>query len=163
LRLTRFLQLGATVHSPRPSTSWQPLHLAAGKGKDTVVQLLLQASAKVDARGTDGDTPLMHAASGGHHQTCELLLSHSAQIAATNRFRATCLHFAAGNGRDECVTLLLARGARAAARDVAGDVPSDWARKKGHTKAAALLEPMLRKQSTLRPLSALLRLRPWST
>ena len=131
---------GAAVNPARPSSGWQAIHLAAGKGRDDVVDLLVrQLNVKVDTKGEEGDTPLMHAAGGGHVSTVQLLLELGAKVNAHNRYHATALHFAAGSGRDEVLTLLLSKGAAADAKDVASKWPSDWAHDHGHAKAVALL------------------------
>lgn len=140
---------GAAVDLPRPGTGWTPLHLAAGRGHDRVVDKLLEEGAKAETRGEEGDTPFMHACAGGSVAVCQSLLAAGAKLEQTNRFGATPMHFAAGNGRDDVVTFLLGKGARADRKDCRGEWPSDWAHKAGHSKAVALLAPMLRQRRLL--------------
>ena len=53
-----------------------PLSIAASKGQEKCVELLLGAGAKVDHATNDGRTPLLIAAMRGHEK-CEELLEHA--------------------------------------------------------------------------------------
>jgi RNA polymerase sigma factor (sigma-70 family) len=55
-----------------------PLHVAATRGEDDVVCLLIARSADVDARNVQGSTPLHGAAANGHASTIELLIAGGA-------------------------------------------------------------------------------------
>lgn len=54
------------------------LHWSSAYGQLMSVQLLLEAGARVDFEGPDGETPLLLAASGGHHDVVRLLLGEGA-------------------------------------------------------------------------------------
>lgn len=64
-----------------------PLHCAAWKGHATVVTLLLDAGADVNARNQNdhwGDTPLHAAAHGGQRVVAEILITRGADVNARN-------------------------------------------------------------------------------
>eukprot|EP00930_Biecheleria_cincta_P086250 TRINITY_DN75571_c0_g1_i1.p1 TRINITY_DN75571_c0_g1~~TRINITY_DN75571_c0_g1_i1.p1 ORF type:complete len:1016 (-),score=188.24 TRINITY_DN75571_c0_g1_i1:173-3220(-) len=68
----------------------------AAKGDNMpVVQLLLQAKADIDARRTDGYTPLLSAALAGNVEICKLLLSRQADLHAVSTDQEGVLHMAA--------------------------------------------------------------------
>lgn len=57
-----------------------PLHLASSNGRTEVVQVLLQASADVEARNTLLWTPLDCASANGHLDVCKLLIENNAPL-----------------------------------------------------------------------------------
>ncbi|QBC32019.1 ankyrin repeat domain-containing protein [Pandoraea sp. XY-2] len=73
---------------------WAPLHYAATNGHDDIVQILLDASAYVDAESPNGTTPLMMAARGGHITTCKVLLDGGADVRLKNQIGMTAIDFA---------------------------------------------------------------------
>ena len=73
---------------------WAPLHYAATNGHDDIVQMLLDASAYVDAESPNGTTPLMMAARGGHITTCKVLLDGGADVRLKNQIGLTAIDFA---------------------------------------------------------------------
>ena len=62
-----------------------PLQVAAASGHETLVQLLLQRGARVDAANMYGWTPLMQAARHGHAGVVRLLLLKGADASKRNR------------------------------------------------------------------------------
>ena len=85
-----------------------PLHYAACKGRDEIVELLLHM-AYIDTPNKTATTPLHLAAEKGHHSTVELLLSMGSQSLHTqNEDRLTPLHLAVWCG--ECTTIELLLG-----------------------------------------------------
>ncbi len=83
------------------SVGFTALHLAAQFGRVELVQELLRAEARVDARTTKGRgaagagwTPLRCAASTGHAAVCEALLAAGASPLAACQHGATVLHHA---------------------------------------------------------------------
>lgn len=90
---------------------YTPLHLAAERGYNDIVELLLSKGANVNAKDNITMTPLHRAAIEGHYSTVELLLSKGANINAKTRSGYTPLHFAAKNVHKVVVEMLLTKGA----------------------------------------------------
>jgi ankyrin repeat protein len=61
-------------------------------------QAEVEQQAEVDAKDTDGWTPLHSAAANGHLDVVEFLVERQAEVNAKNKDRATPLHLAALNG-----------------------------------------------------------------
>lgn len=80
---------------------WAPLHYAATSGHDDIVQMLLDASAYVDAESPNGTTPLMMAARGGHITTCKVLLDGGADVRLKNQLGLTAIDFANQSNQKE--------------------------------------------------------------
>ncbi|VVD67332.1 ankyrin [Pandoraea morbifera] len=80
---------------------WAPLHYAATNGHDDIVQILLDASAYVDAESPNGTTPLMMAARGGHITTCKVLLDGGADVRLKNQLGMTAIDFAMQSNQKE--------------------------------------------------------------
>jgi ankyrin repeat protein len=80
---------------------WAPLHYAATNGHDDIVQILLDASAYVDAESPNGTTPLMMAARGGHITTCKVLLDGGADVRLKNQLGMTAVDFAMQSNQKE--------------------------------------------------------------
>jgi ankyrin repeat protein len=87
----------------------------ATRGSAEMVQILLDAGAKVDARQMDWKTPLMLAAAGGNVPVVRLLLAAGADTQARDAAGQTALDHATARGRDEVAQLLRAAAAAAAA------------------------------------------------
>lgn len=114
----------------RDGNGLTPLHWASAYGQLVSVQLLLEARAKIDLEGPDGETPLLLAASGGHHEVVRLLLGEGADPNRVDhvifpfrnaiRFADACvfsqvgnsaLMYAAYGNHPHCCNELLLRGA----------------------------------------------------
>ncbi|XP_057321153.1 putative ankyrin repeat protein RF_0381 [Microplitis mediator] len=78
------IELGADVNlkcsKPNYMVGETPLHAAAHLGYESIVELLLNNNAVVDARAEDGNTPLLAAAFRGHTNVMKLLLEHGADL-----------------------------------------------------------------------------------
>ena len=94
-----------------PSVLAGPLQDAAGKGDLATVETLLAEGAKIDERGTNGETPLILAVLAGNDAVAELLIEKGAGVMATNQGGFTPLHAAAYSGDIGIAELLLEHGA----------------------------------------------------
>jgi ankyrin repeat protein len=118
----------------------RPLHLAAEKGYNDVVELLLAHKAEVDAKTESGETPLYLAAREGHKDVVELLLAHGADVNAKDKnFGRTPLHVAAVFDHKDVVELLLAHGANVNAKTNDGETPLHFAGGMGYEDVEELL------------------------
>lgn len=115
------------------------LHVAGWQGHEEAVKALLSGGADPGIRDAAGNTPLALAAAEDVPGTVEALLDGGADIEAANDGGQTPLMIAAMGGRSRVVELLLDRGADRKARDRGGRTALDWARRKGHREAEALL------------------------
>lgn len=66
------------------NTGWTALHYAAAIGNDEIVQMLLDASAYIDAGSPNNTTPIMMAARAGKIMTVKLLLDSGADVTLKN-------------------------------------------------------------------------------
>lgn len=87
----------------------QPIHRAAARGHDNVVQLLLARGAKL-VRGEYG-FPLHEAARGGFVKIAQMLIDHGANIDAVAAPRRTPIASAAESGNVQMVRFLIEKGA----------------------------------------------------
>ncbi|CAG0904062.1 unnamed protein product, partial [Cyprideis torosa] len=119
-------------------TGWTALALAAVKGHTHVMEILLAAGAEVDARDSDGGTPLQRACREGSQEGVRLLIDHGADWTLANDF-VTPLHFAADGGHTSSVACLLEMGAAVEAEEKEKWRPLHVACDKGHTPCVELL------------------------
>lgn len=88
------------------------LEIAAKKGYERVMELLLKNGVKCDARLYGGLTALHLAARGGHVKIVGTLLEKGADITARDMLGKTVLYHAVTKGREDVVRLLLAKRAQ---------------------------------------------------
>ncbi|KXZ54426.1 hypothetical protein GPECTOR_5g8 [Gonium pectorale] len=107
-----------------------PLHLAASRGKMSVLKLLLEVGrANVAAAvSDDGWTPLHLAARAGAADKVAALLAAGAEPGAANQQGNTALHLAAINGHMAVAEALLQAGASKGAANKEGRRPCDLAK-----------------------------------
>jgi ankyrin repeat protein len=84
------IKRGADINRP----GWTPLHYAATAGNATIIRLLLEAHAYIDAESPNGTTPLMMAAHYGTPEATKLLLEEGADPLIKNEKGLTALDFA---------------------------------------------------------------------
>ncbi|MGC7402718.1 ankyrin repeat domain-containing protein [Pandoraea pneumonica] len=99
--LTPMVKLMIDKEAEVNKKGWAPLHYAATSGHDDIVQMLLDASAYVDAESPNGTTPLMMAARGGHITTCKVLLDGGADVRLKNQLGLTAIDFANQSNQTE--------------------------------------------------------------
>jgi len=91
----RLLDAGARVNQP----GWTALHYAASGPNSSVVQLLLERGATVEAESPNKTTPLMMAARYGSEPSVDLLLAKGADLRRRNDLGLSALDFARDGGR----------------------------------------------------------------
>jgi hypothetical protein len=83
LEATRWL-LDHDARLNRPGLQWSALHYAVFAGHEQVAQFLIERGANINARSTNGSTPLMMAAREGREKLATLLLGHGADTSLQN-------------------------------------------------------------------------------
>lgn len=142
LNLVQFLiEKHAPLETPwrGPGGNWDTaLHLAVGNGHRAVVEALLNAGAKINAKTSDGSAPLHLAATKGFREIAALLLEKGADVNARNRNGETPLHRVSGENVD-LAAMLLAKGADVNARDRENETPLKVAIASGSAELVDLL------------------------
>lgn len=119
------MQASAAVHREHPELEEgaSALQLAARRGHEEIVSLLLSLHVSYEATSASGATPLHAAAMGGHAEIAAMLIAAGASADATDEHGCTPLHRAARAGRLGVMQRLLRGGASVAARDQEGSTP----------------------------------------
>lgn len=97
-QVRELIQHKAQVNKP----GWTPLHYAASSTQEhsaTIVALLLEHHAYIDASSPNGSTPLMLAAMYGDVRSVDVLLEAGADARLTNQIGLTAIDFAHRAGR----------------------------------------------------------------
>mmetsp|Transcript_118995 Transcript_118995/g.333303 ORF Transcript_118995/g.333303 Transcript_118995/m.333303 type:complete len:268 (-) Transcript_118995:220-1023(-) len=116
-----------------------PLHWAARKGLPPMVASLLAASASLEVKDAEGQTPLLLAVRNSQQKVITDLLAAKAEVNAADGRGETPLHAAAAIGSVRLVRMLLGAGADAAATDSEGNTPAETASEHGHMAAEQLI------------------------
>ena len=116
-----------------------PLHVAAWNDHESIVGLLVDRGADIDAADVDRRRPLHVAAWNGHESVVGLLVDRGADVDAADAYRDTPLHMAAREGHDSVARLLLDRGASINASDTINWTPLYMAAKADHEAVVRLL------------------------
>lgn len=117
--LHQMIRQGAEVNKP----GWAPLHYAAtnpGAISAEMIDLLLEASAYIDAASPNDTTPLMMAARYGHRDSVRMLIDAGADVSLRNQQDLSALDFALRADRRD-VADLIARSLRATR-----SAPASW-------------------------------------
>ena len=89
-RCQQLLARGAAVNK----RGWTPLHYAATGPAPTIVQLLIDKGARIEAASPNGSTPLMMAAGYGAEANVDVLLGRGADARARNELQLSAADFA---------------------------------------------------------------------
>ena len=101
-----------------------PLHYAAHTGRVEIIDLLVEAGAKVDALDKHSHSPLAVGVEANQFHACERLLKFGANADARGgQYRGSVLHRAVLGKNVRLVELLLNAGANPNATDVGGKTP----------------------------------------
>ena len=111
-RVTKLLDIGV---DPESHDLGGPLHEAARRGNELVVQLLVADGADIEQMNSGYYTPLHEAAAAGNVSVVRALLELGAAVNAVSKLGETPLHRAAVRGHSEIARLLLIHGAWAGA------------------------------------------------
>jgi ankyrin repeat protein len=112
---------------------------AAVNGDIFSVERLLNEGANVNARASNGATPLMGAAYRDYPRTTRLLIARGGEVNARSADGLTALHYAAGAGNTEIVDVLLMAGADPNASSLDGETPLMRAARSGRDEAVKRL------------------------
>ena len=96
------IERGADVNKP----GWAPLHYAATNGHLSVMQLLIDENAYLDAESPNGSTPLMMAAHYGTPSAVKLLLESGADPTLKNSLGLSAIDFAHQANRVESAAII---------------------------------------------------------
>jgi ankyrin repeat protein len=97
-----------TIHS-RNSDGDTPLHIAALRGDRHAINCLLDAGAKIDAKGDMSNTPLYYTVMGDHLLAAESLLERGADPDALSELGFTPRSLAEHHGVKEMIRLFKGR------------------------------------------------------
>jgi len=109
-----------------------PMHLAALHGLVTLVQILLDNGADINAADVYGATPLHCAAFNDDSLLGRFLLSRGADPNLVDRYNSTALHIAAHVGNKMMITVLVTEGVPLNAQDKGGATALHNASYNGH-------------------------------
>uniref|UniRef100_A0A8C6UQ04 Ankyrin repeat and SOCS box containing 16 n=1 Tax=Neogobius melanostomus TaxID=47308 RepID=A0A8C6UQ04_9GOBI len=124
---------GAEVNVRMRESRLTPLHVAARRGLDKLVELFLSHGADVLATNQEGETPLNAACSGAERpkeagrylRVVQMLLEAGADPQTSGRKKHTPLHNTCANCCPEITDLILQHGAKADVANSAGYTPLD--------------------------------------
>jgi ankyrin repeat protein len=117
-----------------------PLHFAALKGHNDIIQYLIKKGADISAQDSDGSAPLNWAANFGHEEIVTTLIKNGADVNSQNNFGLTPLHGASYKGYLDIVKILIEKGSEINVRNKhEGKTPLQNAIEAGHTEIVKVL------------------------
>jgi ankyrin repeat protein len=137
--VVKFIRDCANDNNPRNKKGRTPLHIAAERGNQLTVLLILLYVKDKNPANINGMTPLHYAARPGHLEIVKLLLEHAEDKNPADINGWTPLYWAAKKGDLEIVKLLLehSKDKNPAAKN--GQTPLHWAAEYGHLEIVKLL------------------------
>jgi len=109
--LNDILSFDLTSPNSEEEVKYTPLNVAVHKGLITLVELLLQNGANINASSTNLDHPLFICSQAGNAELVDLLLKKGANVNQTNKLGSTALVTASQRGHFNIVQLLVKAGA----------------------------------------------------
>jgi hypothetical protein len=101
----------ASTRSCIPATSTSQteaaMHMAASKGQNAIVSILLRSGVDIDAQDRQGRTPLFIAVENGHEEVVEILLAAGADPSTVDTQGTSVLLAAVKHGRERIVEMLV--------------------------------------------------------
>ena len=110
------LEAGASHQVKVPQTNWTPLAIAANRGRNKCVKVLLKHGADLNLKAHCENTPLSEACWHGHPEMLKHLIATKGDLEATNNSGYTPFSVAADRGQDDCVRVMIDAGANLEAR-----------------------------------------------
>ncbi|CAJ2514332.1 Uu.00g024510.m01.CDS01 [Anthostomella pinea] len=135
---------GSSRGESSPVSGWLgPLHIAAHKGHDKILKLLIQHNPDCNEKDGSNLTPLIHAVIGGYEDVVNTLLQHAARVSEIDLQGRSSLHWAVVHRRDSILRLLLENchglGAAVNAYDNHGKTPLHMAIDTGFEEGVQIL------------------------
>jgi len=116
------------------------LMIAASNGHLDICRLLIDKGVQMEAKDSNGNTPLHFAAANGHLEIVRLLCDHGADVEARNKWGMRPLHWAAYRGHISIVKELIeVKNVEINARDTGGRTALSLARQLDNDDIAASL------------------------
>lgn len=140
--LKALLENEANANSSTYADNHTPLHSAASKGYEKMVEFLLEIPVDVNARTFKAQSPLHLAVDGGHENIVKILLKYGADIEIFDDQGQTVLHRAALKGHVGIAEAFLNNQAQTChidVRDCNGHTPLHLAAQEGHECIVGLL------------------------
>jgi ankyrin repeat protein len=138
--LTMLINAGADINGKNAS-GYTPLMIAAEKGKEDMIEILLKARAKIDEiDNIEGQDALIKACRYGHSGVVRILLDFGAPVNHTDRHGQHALIKAIITGHEDIVHMLLNAGSDIDLEDEKGWNSSTWAVYYYNTKIIKMLK-----------------------
>jgi len=153
--IKEFLKNGGDIEAPPPKHPWtgfyiwggnKPLHMAVEASQKEAVNYLLSKNANIEAKNSNGETPLLLSAKYGLLDISKLLLQKDANIFAKNDAGDTVLHTTLKNFKNQKnkallnATFYINQKASINVQNNWGDTPSHLASKYNLIEVIKLLE-----------------------
>jgi ankyrin repeat protein len=133
------LQNGASIDYRSTNFGMSALYIASQQNHISVVTLLLDHKADINAPSKGGFNSLYIASQHGHHHIVNLLLERNADINTQSDNGSTPLIIASQKGHYKIVDLLLSKGSSVNHKDTHGSTALHIAIQQGHLKIVELL------------------------